>query len=124
MGVWSSRVASLAAAGLMLAGCGGSGKAVKAASPSEEPAGERVTVVSRDNRFEPAALTKPAGTRVTVVLDNEGVLPHTFTIKGLDADTGIVNAGDTRAVTFTVPSEPAEFVCTIHLEMKGTLSPA
>ncbi|MGH2689682.1 MAG: cupredoxin domain-containing protein [Actinomycetota bacterium] len=119
------RVASLAAAGLMLAGCGGSGgKAVGAAPSSDEKPGEKITVVGKDNRFEPATLSRPAGTRVTVVLDNEGALPHTFTINGLGADTGIVNAGDTKSVTFTVPSEPAEFVCTIHLEMKGSLSPA
>ena len=108
----------------MLAGCGGSGgTAVNAASSSDEDTGEKITVVGKDNRFEPAALSASAGERVTVVFDNQGALPHTFTIKGLSADTGIVNAGATKAVTFTVPSEPAEFVCTIHLEMKGTLSP-
>jgi plastocyanin len=109
----------------MLAGCGGSGgKSAGAAPSADDDAGKKITVVAKDNRFEPATLSATAGERVTVVFDNEGALPHTFTIKGLSADTGIVNAGDTKSVTFTVPSEPAEFVCTIHLEMKGTLSPA
>jgi plastocyanin len=118
--------AVMAVAGLMLAGCSAGAKDAKpnAGSTPDSPPGEKITVVARDNAFEPVTLSSPPGTKVTVVFKNDGALPHTFTVKSLGADTGIVNAGATKEVNLTVPSGPTPFVCTIHLEMTGTLSPS
>lgn len=80
-------------------------------------------IATIDNNFAPSRLEVPAGQEITVEVRNNGQNPHTFTIAELDVDTGILQAGETAEVTFTVPDEPMEIVCLVHAQMRGTLQP-
>lgn len=67
--------------------------------------------------FAPAALTVKAGTTVTFM--NEDGAPHTATGDGWD--TGRLNRGDSKDVTFDTAGTFA-YVCAIHPSMKGTIT--
>lgn len=106
-----------------LAGCSKGGGD---ASGGGKASGGAIEVVAVDSKFETANVSVPAG-EVTVTLVNNGKMPHTFTIKALGVDTGLVNPGEKKTVTFKAPDKATEFVCSIHLasdNMKGTLTPA
>ena len=115
-----------ATAAFVLAGCGGSGEeaAGGSASDSGDSGGSAIPLVAIDNEFDPAELEVPAGKEVTVEFTNDGEAPHTFTSEELGIDTGTIEAGDSKTVTFMAPEDDTEFVCTIHAEsddMVGTI---
>ena len=71
--------------------------------------------------FSPADLQVRPGMQVTVV--NRDSAAHTVTATGDKAfDTGNITGGAT--VTFTAPPTPGSYsyVCTLHPNMKGTLT--
>ncbi|ALV38580.1 hypothetical protein AS200_15220 [Streptomyces sp. CdTB01] len=71
--------------------------------------------------FSPANLRVRPGTKITVV--NRDSATHTVTATGNKKfDTGSI-AGDATAA-FTAPSAPGSYsyICTIHPNMKGTLT--
>ncbi|MGH2768217.1 MAG: cupredoxin domain-containing protein [Candidatus Methylomirabilales bacterium] len=108
-------IAGLAAAVLTLGACaGGGGGGGVDKTPGRE---ETFTVVGKDNVFEPKELSVPAGEEVTVELKNEGKAAHTFTVRELGVDTGIVAAGASKKVTLTA-ERTIPFVCTLH-EVEG-----
>ena len=121
-----------AVAALGLTACGGSSESdegTKSASGSEAPAagggGTTIELSAIDNEFEPTDLEVKAGEEVTVNFTNDGETVHTFTSDELGFDSGNIDAGDSKTVTFTAPDSDTEFVCTIHLEsddMVGTIS--
>lgn len=90
--------------------CGGSG-------------GEGLKLEASNFQFEPSDLGAPAGEQVTVAFTNSDDVPHTFTISDLACDTGSVAGGDTAELSLTMPDAETEFVCLIHPDMKGTLTP-
>ncbi|MEU1925088.1 cupredoxin domain-containing protein [Streptomyces albogriseolus] len=111
---------------LSLVGCsdGGNGTA-PAASPSSAattagPASARIVI--ENFTFSPADLQVRPGAKITVV--NRDSVPHTVTATGdkTTFDTGNITGGAT--VTFTVPSTTGSYsyICTIHPNMKGTLT--
>jgi len=111
---------------LTLGACGGSETSSDSAASSGTGGGraEQVTLSAIDNEFEPTELTVPGGGEVTVEFTNDGETVHTFTSEELGFDSGSVDAGDSKTVTFTAPDGDAEFVCTIHAEsddMVGTI---
>ena len=63
-----------------------------------------------DLAFEPGEITIAANTDVTITAVNTGALPHTFTIPDV-ADTGTVNAGETKSVTVNLPPGEYAFDC-------------
>lgn len=93
-------------------------------SPAIEEEARSVQLALQDDVFAPEMLRVPRGDEVTVEVKNEGDKPHTFTIRSLDVDTGTLQPGDSRQVTFTAPQEDAEFICEIHPGMTGTLVPS
>lgn len=127
MGRWRSRwsVGLLALVALLsLAACSSGGGSKGGAGA--QGAGNEIKVEATDNKFSPATLSAPSG-KVTVTITNTGKVPHTFTIQSLNVDTGNIDPGQSKTVTFTAPDSPTEFVCTIHLasdNMKGTISKA
>jgi plastocyanin len=73
-----------------------------------------VTLEATDNTFSTEELVLPAGEVVEVTFTNNGANPHTFTSSALGVDTGTVAPGESATVTFTVPDEPTEFLCSLH----------
>ena len=90
--------------------CGGSG-------------GTMLTVEASDFQYEPSELSAAAGEQVTVEFTNSDDAPHTFTIEDLDCDTGSVDSGQSAELSFTMPEEETGWICTIHPDMTGTLTP-
>jgi plastocyanin len=81
-----------------------------------------LSVDAVDFGFEPAELDVDPGAEVTVTFSNTGEAPHTMTAEdvglNIEADPGASAEG-----TFTAPeSGTVDFVCTIHPDMKGTIS--
>ena len=89
------------------------------------PAGSLLIDMRDPSAFVPTKLDVKNGVSVTVIAKNSGALPHTFTIKDFNADSGIVNGGDSKPVTFT-PNKTGsiKFICTLHEStgMVGTLN--
>ncbi len=88
-----------------------------------------ITLVARDNRFEPKAFTAPANTPIRLTLDNKGAALHNFALvgqkgpDGQEIQTRLIPGGQQDSVTFTLPAGRYEFYCTVHpAEMRGTLT--
>ncbi|TPQ18136.1 cupredoxin domain-containing protein [Streptomyces sporangiiformans] len=88
------------------------------AATSASPAAARIVI--ENFAFTPANLRVRPGTKITVV--NRDSVPHTVTAGDKAFDTGNI-AGDATA-TFTAPSASGSYsyICTIHPNMKGTLT--
>jgi len=111
---------------LTLGACGGSETPSDSSASSEGGGGggAQVTLSAIDNEFEPTDLTVPGGGEVTVEFTNDGETVHTFTSEELGFDSGGVEPGDSKTVTFMAPDGDTEFVCTIHAQsddMVGTI---
>ncbi len=76
--------------------------------------GPSETVEIRDFTFSPGNLQVPVG--ATVTWTNYDDAPHTATAKTRDWDTGSLNGGDSRYVTFRVAGS-FTYYCTIHPSM-------
>ena len=86
--------------------------------------GGDITVSAVDNAFEPSTLEVPSDGQVTVEVTNEGQNPHTFSSEEGGFDSGTLNAGDSKTVTFDAPGGEIQFICNIHGEaMSGTIVP-
>ena len=119
--------AFLVTAGLAIAGCGGDedGGADMAApststttSASAASAEKTDKVDIADYKFAPEAIEVTAGTKVTWT--NSDDAPHTATADDSSFDTGDLDQGDSKAITF---DEPGEFTyyCRFHPFMKATV---
>jgi plastocyanin len=87
--------------------------------PDERPA-SRDTVAARvsDFVFQPARLEIAAGT--TILWSNNGQVAHTVTSRDGSFDTGLIEPGESRAVTFS-RAGTYPFRCTPHPFMTGTV---
>ncbi|MFD8644188.1 cupredoxin family copper-binding protein [Streptomyces zaomyceticus] len=122
---------------LLVAGCGDDGggtsspatsapsapgtPSAPATPPPSPTASAEVRITIRGFAFQPTDLKVRPGATVTVV--NEDSAPHTVTATGSDAfDTGEIAGG--RSATFTAPDKPGTypFFCSIHPNMKATLT--
>ena len=110
-----------AALALVLGACGGDGGG---SSNGAGGGGGEVTLSAVDNSFEPSELSVPSG-EVTVEFTNDGENPHTFTSKELGFDSGTLDPGDSKTVTFEAPDEATPFECNIHASsgMTGEITP-
>ena len=92
------------------------------ASPTGQtprPAGrDSVTAVVQDFMFRPTRIEVAAGT--TVVWTNGGQVAHTVTAEDGSFDTGPIEAGQRRAMTFPTPGT-YPFHCTPHPFMRGEI---
>jgi plastocyanin len=105
---------------LGLAACNSSDPAGDVASGAASDA-DAITMVMRDQSFDPAELELEPGEEVTVEVTNDDDMAHDFAIESLDLNTGTVEAGEVANATFTVPERGVEFVCTFHPEMTGRI---
>ena len=119
--------ALLAAA--LVAGCGSDAEpaatapAPPASTPPEAaaPAADSASVTIEDFRFVPKTVTVKTGAKVA--FENLDQAPHTATIAegAMKFDTGTVEKGKTKSVTFDKPGTYA-YVCLFHAYMKGTVT--
>lgn len=77
------------------------------------------TVEIRDYDFFPRDLTVESGMRLTWI--NRDSVPHDATDEGGGWGTGVLNQGESAELTFDSPGT-YRYYCTIHPDMKGTLS--
>lgn len=68
-------------------------------------------VEMRDSVFEPAQISIQAGD--TITFTNSGQLPHTATSKDRSWDTGNVNPGESKTITFS-EAGTSDYVCLYH----------
>ncbi|MBA3779547.1 MAG: cupredoxin domain-containing protein [Chloroflexi bacterium] len=120
---------TLAAAAL--AGCS-SGGSPSSAPPSGASAGAPVgsgglQIAARDIKFDRTELALPANQPTSLLFDNQEGAPHNVEIKnaaGASVFTGEIFTGPAQR-TYQVPALAAgtySFLCTVHPDMKGTLT--
>jgi plastocyanin len=94
------------------------------------PISGRVTVVAKDNFYEPSALVVRTGEPVTLTLRNEGAAIHDWKVlrakdaEGKDIGTKLLPNGQSETITFTlVTTGTFDFYCEVHpVEMRGRLT--
>jgi len=117
----------LLALAAVLAACSGSSVATPTtAAPAGSPSGDAVTIVAKDIKFDPTAVSVKADTAFDINFDNRDSAPHNISISnssGANVFKGEI-VTSTR-VTYAVPALLAGtygFVCEVHPEMKGTIT--
>lgn len=117
-----STLCLVAAASLVLGGCGLEQGAPAASGPA--PEGGEVKIVARDNVFDPKDVHLPAGKPVRVTFANEGKNVHEPEIKGLIGETKLV-AGQSKSYDVTAKPGTYRLYCEIHEgTMEGTVTVA
>jgi plastocyanin len=117
----------LLALAVALAACSGaSAEAPTPAAPAGSPSGDGVTIVAKDIKFVPTAVSVKADTAFDLVFDNQDGAPHNIDISSSGGTTVFKGEIVTSSkVTYAVPALPAGtygFVCDVHPEMKGTIT--
>jgi uncharacterized cupredoxin-like copper-binding protein len=83
-------------------------------------------VSAGDLFFDPNALTIPANTDVTITLTNGGGSQHDLYQPDMDAQTPLLNPGESGSVVINLPAGTYQFWCTVpgHRDagMTGTLT--
>jgi len=110
----------------LLVGCGSDDEPADtapapAASTPAPNAADSASVEIEDFRFAPNAVTVKPGAKVD--FKNLDQAPHTATIAegAMKFDTGTIEKGQTKSVTFDKPGTYA-YVCLFHAYMKGTVT--
>ncbi|MBI5392099.1 cupredoxin family copper-binding protein [Candidatus Woesearchaeota archaeon] len=98
---------------LFIAGCS---QQQAASSPLKLNLGQEVTVVIKDFKFNPAAITVKPGT--TIVWENQDKASHTVKLPNWESEE--LFQGSTTKKTLTDPGT-YNYVCGIHPSMKGTI---
>ena len=107
------------AVGLLIIAALAGGLASAAADESDEKITGDLEVRAVDLVFEPAQLSATAG-EVGVFVTNEDATHHDFTIDGVGRLE--VPALKQKRAFFTLEPGTYEFVCTLHIDMEGTLT--
>ena len=111
-------IAMTVAAVAACSGSSGSAAPSAATSPAPAaPAGGATAVTIKDLAFTPATTSVPTGSKVTWT--NNDTTAHTVTFD--DGDGGNLAPGATFDQTFTTAGT-FEYHCTIHSQMKGTVT--
>jgi plastocyanin len=124
--------AAAGAAGVALVGCGGGedDASDNGDGGNGSVSGDPITIVMKDNFFEPRDITVPANTTIQITAENEGVAIHNMHVlseetEGEDFRSDMIvnpSASSTFEVTFTQKGE-VDFQCDYHLpDMVGTIT--
>lgn len=105
--------------------------AASAPESSASAASGGIEVIATDEggqfRFSPATIEARPGQQLAIRVVNKGASAHDFSLVDLKVETGLIDPGREKTITFTAPSRPGEyqFVCTVpgHLQlgMQGKL---
>lgn len=109
---------AVAAALVVLVGCGGSGGAEPPTAPPSSGPPPRQTVQIRNYTYSPQNITVPAGTTVTWVQDDRTI--HTVTDGGV-FDSGALSRGQRYSHTFRTPGT-YDYHCAVHTAMTGSVT--
>lgn len=96
------------------------------AAPAGAASPQEVTVSGTEFSFEPQQITVSSGEELVITFRNEGTIAHNFTVSGLDAGTGTIQAGETAELRVT-PTESGTYsvICSVpgHAErgMRGEI---
>ncbi|MDX6581926.1 MAG: hypothetical protein QOI10_1110 [Solirubrobacterales bacterium] len=111
-------------AAIAFAGCGGGDSSSTTSSESTSTAAAATSAASTDKieisdyKFVPATVTVKAGTEVTWT--NSDDTAHTATAGDSSFDTGDLDKGDSKSITFDQPGTFA-YYCRFHPFMKATV---
>jgi plastocyanin len=132
LGAARTIVVAVAMAALLTAvGCSGSSDEAGGDQPAGQFAGDdqsgaggapnanAADVTIQNFAFSPADLTEPAGE--TIAVENKDTTQHTFTVDGKKIDVD-VDPGDEVDVALDLDPGSYDFHCSIHPDMKGTLT--
>ena len=100
-----------------MGGMMGGGADTSNATPSVGTKSEAVAM--RDFAFTPGNLQVPVG--ATVTFTNDDAAPHTATAQDGSWDTGLLNKGESKAITFDKAGD-FEYYCTVHPAMIARLT--
>ena len=104
---------------------GGGGQAQTEEKSGAGGGGKTAEVTMREIQFQPASVTIPKGGSVRWT--NEETVPHDVTKTGgpgpdfKSGESGGMAEGDTFSQTFDSPGK-VDYVCTVHANMKGTVT--
>ena len=110
----------LAAAALLVTGCGSDDSSSSSSAPPAEPQSGTVDVGMNRLKFEPDAITVKVGAKV-VWTDKENV-PHNVVAKdGADFKSDVFGEGKTYSWT-AERAGTVKYECTLHPGMDGTIT--
>ena len=117
----------LVALAAVLAACSGaSAEAPTPAAPAGSPSGDAVSIVAKEIKFVPTALSVKADTAFDILFDNQDGAPHNIDISSSGGTTVFKGEIVTKAtVDNAVPALAAgtyQFWCEVHPNMTGTLT--
>lgn len=87
-----------------------------------------LAMTEKEYSFSPSSFSAKPGQKVEITLKNSGSMEHDFRITELGVNSGLIGAGETKTVTFTVPTtqKSYEYFCSLSnhraMGMKGTLT--
>ena len=127
MGAPRKAIALLVTCGALAgtAGCGGDDETTTAAAQSQPAtsttatAGPTGTIDIADFKYDPETVTVKAGSEVTWT--NSDAAAHTATADDSSFDTGDLDQGDSKSVTFDKPGR-FTYYCRFHPFMKATVA--
>lgn len=97
------------------AACGGSGSGGGCTADKATPLSGPLTMQGR--AFSPDCFKVASGSTISV--DNKDFVAHTFTVKGSNIDLHLLGG---QAGSASAPAVGTyDFVCTLHLGMRGTI---
>ena len=118
----------LVALAVVLAACSSASSAPGTTSqaPAGSPSGDAVSIVAKDLKFAPTAVSVKADKVFAIAFDNQEGAPHNVAIA--DASGKNIFKGEIvslKQITYNVPALAAgtyPFVCEVHPDMKGTIT--
>lgn len=118
LSVRSLVVLMVAALGLFIAGCGGSGTPAPSSGSSSSGGTRTINITATDFKYNPADLTFKAGEKVKLNLTDKGAVDHTWVLtdsSGKELVKIEAKVGQTASQEFTAPTTPGTYpiVCDI-----------
>ncbi|HZG96476.1 MAG TPA: cupredoxin domain-containing protein [Mycobacteriales bacterium] len=105
-----------------LVACSSSSKPSGAVA-SGAPTGEALQIAIADEKFAPMDLSVPANQDVLIGIVNQDGESHDFAVRSQNLNTGTLARNAVATATVKVGTEPIDYVCTFHGDMKGRLVP-
>jgi plastocyanin len=88
-----------------------------------------ITIVAKDNVYQPKEFTGPGGQKIALTLDNKGAAIHNLVFKdqkgadGKEIQTTLLPANQSEVLEFTLPAGSYDFYCSVHpIEMQGKMT--